>query len=244
MLKTTKKVFRLFILIIVAAFLNAQTMGGLNTKIDSINKTIEINKNKIQNINNENSDLISLRSKYNDQINKLKVKSLTGNNMICKTSSTGLYKGHEFYYKIDQLYFGDIVEIIEVYDDKYKINFNSRIGFVLNEALATKNEFDKIPNKESLYEGANLFKKAINNPKSQSIKTKEERLIEKYGKEYGPLINKKHIALGMTKNMVIESIGHPNDINKTVGSWGVHEQWVYYKRYLYFENGKLTSWQE
>ena len=48
----------------------------------------------------------------------------------------------------------------------------------------------------------------------------------------------------MTPRMVIESIGSPNDINKSTGSWGVHEQWVYRNKYLYFENGKLTSWQE
>ena len=52
--------------------------------------------------------------------------------------------------------------------------------------------------------------------------------------------------LGMTKEMVQASIGYPNDINKTVGSWGVHEQWVYGSiggTYLYFEDGVLTSYQ-
>ena len=50
----------------------------------------------------------------------------------------------------------------------------------------------------------------------------------------------------MTKEMVIESIGKPDDINRTVGSWGVHEQWVYDKRglYIYFKNGKVTSFQD
>ena len=50
--------------------------------------------------------------------------------------------------------------------------------------------------------------------------------------------------IGMTKEMVQASIGYPNDINKTVGSWGVHEQWVYgTNTYLYFEDGVLTSYQ-
>jgi hypothetical protein len=44
--------------------------------------------------------------------------------------------------------------------------------------------------------------------------------------------------------MAIISLGNPIDINKTVGSWGVHEQWVYNNNmYLYFENDKLTSYQ-
>lgn len=56
------------------------------------------------------------------------------------------------------------------------------------------------------------------------------------------------ITKGMNKEEVVASWGRPNDINRTVGSWGVHEQWVYGSapntRYLYFENDKLTSWQD
>jgi hypothetical protein len=48
----------------------------------------------------------------------------------------------------------------------------------------------------------------------------------------------------MTDEMVRLSWGSPRDINRSVGSWGVHEQWVYYSSYLYFENGILTSWQD
>ena len=50
----------------------------------------------------------------------------------------------------------------------------------------------------------------------------------------------------MTDDMARESVGKPDDINRSTGSWGVHEQWVYSQRklYLYFENGKLTSTQD
>ena len=64
------------------------------------------------------------------------------------------------------------------------------------------------------------------------------------------ILNKK-IRIGMTKEQVLLSWGRPCEygscINKTVGAWGVHEQWVYsspYGPYLYFENGVLTSWQD
>jgi len=41
--------------------------------------------------------------------------------------------------------------------------------------------------------------------------------------------------------------GSPSKINTDVGSWGIHEQWVYRSdygntKYLYFKNGYLTSW--
>jgi hypothetical protein len=48
----------------------------------------------------------------------------------------------------------------------------------------------------------------------------------------------------MKDSLAKESWGDPEDINRTVGSWGVREQWVYSnENYLYFENGILTSWQ-
>ena len=55
------------------------------------------------------------------------------------------------------------------------------------------------------------------------------------------------IWLGMPDEQVLLSRGKPADINRSVGSYGVHEQWVYEnypQKYLYFEDGILTSWQE
>lgn len=56
-------------------------------------------------------------------------------------------------------------------------------------------------------------------------------------------IRRGEVILGMTQSQVIASFGHPGTINRTSGSWGVYEQWVYSRGYLYFENGILTSWQ-
>lgn len=55
------------------------------------------------------------------------------------------------------------------------------------------------------------------------------------------------IMIGMLRSQVIASWGHPDDINRSIGSWGRHEQWVYGQTtavYLYFEDGILTSWQD
>ncbi len=65
-------------------------------------------------------------------------------------------------------------------------------------------------------------------------------------------INNGTARIGMTQEMVLAARGYPYDINRTVGSWGVHEQWIYrffiYKniyhyQYLYFEDGTLTAYQ-
>jgi len=86
----------------------------------------------------------------------------------------------------------------------------------------------------------------------KSKEKEENELVERKAhlmRKFGNLITNKilegRIWIGMTKGMAIESQGKPNDVNRTVGKWGVHEQWIYsYNVYLYFENGNLTSWQD
>ncbi len=56
------------------------------------------------------------------------------------------------------------------------------------------------------------------------------------------------LVVGMNKLEVHAALQQiPWDINKTVGVWGIHEQFIYYNGvnmfYLYFENEFLTSWQ-
>lgn len=78
-------------------------------------------------------------------------------------------------------------------------------------------------------------------------KEQQERkaaLIRKYGKSNAELILSGRVRIGMTQAMCREAWGVPDDINRTSGSWGVHEQWVYgLGSYLYFENGILSSIQ-
>ena len=68
-------------------------------------------------------------------------------------------------------------------------------------------------------------------------------LTKKFGASNANLILKGIVRIGMTKAMCRESWGEPDNINKTIGSWGTHEQWVYGNSYLYFEGNKLTSIQ-
>lgn len=83
---------------------------------------------------------------------------------------------------------------------------------------------------------------------AEEEKNKEEQrkayLIKKYGSATGKNIFAGRVWIGMKDAMAKESWGDPEVINRTVGSWGVREQWVYPdENYLYFENGVLTHWQ-
>lgn len=79
---------------------------------------------------------------------------------------------------------------------------------------------------------------------AQARAERYEALKKKYGKGTADLMMEGKVRIGWSKQMCIEGWGEPESINRSSGSWGVHEQWVYGGgNYLYFENGKLTSIQ-
>ena len=84
--------------------------------------------------------------------------------------------------------------------------------------------------------------------KAEKLQKYREAYFEKWGKVVNPDVARciwaGKVKLGMRTDEVIASWGYPEDIHRTVGSWGVHEQWVYGRTYLYFEDGLLTSWQD
>lgn len=142
------------------------------------------------------------------------------------------------------------------------------VGDVVNGATVVKInpksvEFERDNNKWTQYVENNS---TIDN-KFRQARAETERQIEDLRKkkinlyfEQNPDLSEsikncilnEEIKIGITKEQVLLSLGNPADIHRTVSSAGVNEQWVYgdvtafsnSMRYLYFENGVLTSWQE
>lgn len=102
-------------------------------------------------------------------------------------------------------------------------------------------------NKEKLDE-INRVKTEFENARKSDAKKKRELrlklLIFRFGEYKANMIIDGQYWLGMTSEEATESLGKPHQINKDVGAWGVHSQWVYSGLYLYFENGILKSYQE
>lgn len=72
-----------------------------------------------------------------------------------------------------------------------------------------------------------------------------ERLVRLYGQKTADMIERGEVAIGFTKAMCKEAWGSPRSVNTTENKYGVHEQWVYGGgRYLYFDNGVLTTIQK
>lgn len=141
------------------------------------------------------------------------------------------------------------IKVLKYSGDSYwQVEYKNEIGFVNDVTLVITEEMNKAIKEDEGKKVLSELKQKQDILAAQQKKRAErkEKLAEKYGVLNANFILNGKLFTGMTKEMVIESIGKPDDINKTTGPWGVHEQWVYDKKnmYVYFENGKLTSWQE
>jgi hypothetical protein len=78
------------------------------------------------------------------------------------------------------------------------------------------------------------------------IKAEQDRQVCLKGlsSEDAALVSANRIGLGMSEPALLCSWGNPNSINRSVGAWGVHKQYVYQNANVYVENGQVTSWQD
>lgn len=91
----------------------------------------------------------------------------------------------------------------------------------------------------------------------KSANIREELLTRKSIRNWD-LIDNKRIKIGMTNAEILCSWGAPMRTYKSVGSYGVHKQYIYGTRvtcgrygciggvshYVYIENGKVTGWSK
>lgn len=221
---------------------------------------------KAQNTNNEINQLEIKRKEYNDKIKSLKdsillidkkiniikskeiIKSLKDSSIVATVSKEAKLRKKPF--PMDDIIYtfkkDTEVLILDYHDEYFGICFDSICGYV-NELWIKRNQ--KVNDLISLRQQE---AKELERIKEENKIKKENRQyaiieaknIKKYGKTLYSKLKKGLIWIGMTNDMLIIAIGSPDKINRTVGKWGVHEQWVYDNDYYYFENGIMTSYQD
>jgi hypothetical protein len=81
--------------------------------------------------------------------------------------------------------------------------------------------------------------------KAIDITAKNKRkadLTRKYGASTANLILQGRIRVGMTKNMCRDSWGEPDDINKTITTYGTTEQWVLWLQLCVFRRKRSNNY--
>jgi hypothetical protein len=207
--------------------LNSQQPGELEKSLDSLKILRDSYKQKIIEIENEYSRIekILIQKHFEQSV---------GEFYIC-VAGTNIVKTPDKYEIVANLPINSKVKLLGQNDNYYNILYNDNTGWVIKAAIIPEVEFQARLKAKNDYNRKNL----------ETVQTRKELLIKEYGTEVANKILDKKIWLGMTDSMARESWGPPLENNRTVGSWGIHEQWVYPKnKYLYFENGILTSWQD
>lgn len=67
-------------------------------------------------------------------------------------------------------------------------------------------------------------------------------LENKYGSSVAARINSGKIWKGMTPEMVTDSWGNPQKINRVINGNTIKEEWIYRNTWLYFQNNTLIEW--
>lgn len=189
-----------------------------------------------------------------------------GDTLICYREVPFLFDDYPHFKENFKLMPGQSVTYVDFVPNNYgilRVSVDTAIGMVRRDWLKSKTEYavflieeaKKIEQRKIYEEQVKAERELarINQEKARiaeekaraaSAQKRKSELISKYGQINGMKVFRGEIFLGMTDKMAKESWGAPDDINRSVGSWGVHEQWVYGDTYLYFENGILTSWQD
>lgn len=81
--------------------------------------------------------------------------------------------------------------------------------------------------------------------RAQNKRDNEEAARRAIEHRFNQAIANREVLIGMNATQVKAAWGKPQSINVSGGHGIDHEQWVYgMGTYLYFENGKLTFWQD
>jgi len=241
-----KKFILLFAVVILTQFLCGQTLEEVESQISILKSKIELLNTQIQELNQQLDSLNKLRA-------ELLEKRTIGEDYIC-LAGTAIYKEPTGYASVGTIQTNSIAKVTNVLEEKYEILFNGVKGYVHKNALTPYKEY--IAKKEAATkEKAREEEEARILEQEQAKKRyaaaierdnqKKSQLIKKYGEKNGLMIFEGKVWIGMTAEMARDSWGYPKDINRTITANLTHEQWVYDNdKYLYFENGILTTIQE
>ena len=210
--------------------LQGQTKQEIEKKMSEIDITID--------------SLESVKRDYKKQLDSISYAKLLGSKsdkdvILIAVSKNGIIKDYP------NIKGKEIAKVRRRQRVKYLGQMENDHAFVTNDTIIGWMS-DDIINMISSTEYSN---ESINMEIEKSREKRTATIIELtklYGLEAAEKIVDGKYWIGMTDKMCKQSLGKPNDINRDVGAWGVHEQWIYERKglYIYFENGYCTSYQD
>lgn len=137
---------------------------------------------------------------------------------------------------------GSVVDVLGSDSAYYHVVFEDNEGFILKRHATLNLAPEKnAPVARPSGQVRNDHYQEAQPEKSQRI-SRFEYLERKYGSNLASRIMQGKIWLGMTAEMVKDSWGSPQKINRVISGNLVKEDWVYNNTWLHIENNILTQW--
>jgi len=131
---------------------------------------------------------------------------------------------------------GTMVTITGSDEDYYHVKYEDTEGYILKKHA----EIDLTPVKElEEKKQADIQKQA--EPPAKEM-TRFEYLEKKYGTRIATQIYAGKIWKGMTSQMVLDSWGRPQKINRAITGNLTREEWIYKNTWLFIDNNILVEW--
>lgn len=222
------------------------------TNIDSLEKEkIEL-KDKILDLNERLALVENKISHYESEkiLNNVEVKPFDG---IARKGAFILDKpsvAGNVLFKLDE---ATSIQIVDYFSNEnfYQICIEKRCGYISSRWIkidADLGSWKALLAEKKAKENKEFAEKKLKQDliKEKEVRKKEEeRMLAEYGRVQVNKMKARKFWIGMNKEMLEFAIGEPENIKKSVGSWGTHEQWIYKSgTYIYIENGKVTSYQQ
>ncbi|MFN8240491.1 MAG: hypothetical protein U0X39_07035 [Bacteroidales bacterium] len=135
---------------------------------------------------------------------------------------------------------GSEVKLLESDSTYYHVIFNENEGYVLKrhiQVTAAKATTVEPVTRQNANQG-----QVDNSNGRVANESRFSYLERKYGKSMAARLMAGKIWKGMTSQMVQDSWGVPQKINRSGDSNIVKEEWIYRNTWLYIENNTLTDW--
>ncbi|MGQ9621791.1 MAG: hypothetical protein ACUVTX_12575 [Bacteroidales bacterium] len=131
---------------------------------------------------------------------------------------------------------GTTVTVTGSDEDYYRIRFENDEGYILKRHA----ELEMTPEENLAAKKKPVVQKKEEEPAREM--TRFEYLEKKYGTRLAAQINAGKIWKGMTSQMVLDSWGKPQKINRSITGSYAREEWIYRNTWLFIENNTLIDW--
>jgi hypothetical protein len=134
---------------------------------------------------------------------------------------------------------GSIVEVVGSDSTYFHVLFEENDGYILRRHAVLEDPIDISRPVIQKAEPVQAEKPEVQKEQQQS---RFSYLEEKYGSGMAAKLIEGKIWKGMNGDMITDSWGKPNKVNRVISGNTVKEEWIYKNTWLYLENDNLVEW--